>query len=370
MKKLLSVAGVACFITAMVACHKNNVSAPAGTATVSLPATTDRYYNDLSVANNTGINEKATLGRVLFYDGHLSVNNAISCGSCHKQALGFSDGLQFSTGFEGRITTRNSQSIANLGGTDTVFFNNFLANAGLPLFWDGRENVIKNLINRPITNHVEMGIDDASVLPAKLGALSYYPSLFMKAYGDNTITSDRISECVAAFVVSIQAHNTKFDKYKAGDHTVLNALEQEGLNLFTTKYNCDNCHRVLTDFYYSSGFVDIGLDETYVDLGNGAVTQDPNDYGKFGIPSLRNVALTAPYMHDGRFKTLDAVLNHYSHGINPTPNLDPLLQGTNGKARVMNITDQEKQALIAFLNTLTDYNMINDPKFSNPFKTN
>ena len=362
-------ASIAGFITFMISCHKSNIQAPAGTTTVDLPATTAKYYNSTTEGYNPGINDKATLGRVLFYDGHLSLNNAISCGSCHQQAMGFADGKRFSTGYEGRLTGRNSQSIANLKGTDTTFYSDFLAATNFPLFWDGRENIVKNLINRPITNHVEMGIDDPSVLPAKLASLSFYPPLFQKAYGDPNITTDRISECVAAFIVSIQAHNTKFDRYKAGDVTALNALETQGLNLFTTKYNCDNCHRVLTSNYYSSGFVDIGLDESYADKGNGNVTGNSYDYGKFGIPSLRNVALTGPYMHDGRFKTLNDVLEHYSHNIQNSPNLDILLKDGNDKARAMNISDQEKQALIAFLNTLTDYTMITDPKFSNPFKT-
>ena len=370
MRKLIYVASIAGFITFMISCHKSNIQAPAGTTTVELPATAARYYNAQTEGYNPGINDKATLGRVLFYDGHLSVNNVISCGSCHKQAMGFADGKQFSTGFEGRLTGRNSQSIANLKGSDTTFYTNFLSGTNFPLFWDGRENIVTNLVNRPITNHVEMGIDDASVLPGKLAALPFYPPLFQKAYGDATITSERISECVAAFLVSIQAHNTKFDRYKNGDMTALNALETQGLNLFTTKYNCDNCHRVMTNNYYSSGFVDIGLDETPSDKGNGNVTGNSFDDGKFGIPSLRNVALTGPYMHDGRFKTLNDVLNHYSHGIQNSPNLDVLLKSTDNKARAMDISEQEKQALIAFLNTLTDYSMISDPKFSNPFKTN
>lgn len=370
MRKLMFIATIAGFITFMISCHKSNVSAPAGITTLELPPTTARYYNTETENYNEGINDKATLGRVLFYDGHLSLNNAISCGSCHKQAMAFADGKQFSTGYEGRLTNRNAQSIANLKGRDTTFYSDFLSTSSFPLFWDGRETVVKNLINRPITNHVEMGISDPAVLPAKLAALPFYPPLFEKAYGDANITSDRISECVAAFIVSIQAHNTRFDKYKAGDRSALTALETQGLNVFTTKYNCDNCHRVLTDNYYSSGFVDIGLDENYPDKGNGNVTGNSRDDGKFGIPSLRNIALTAPYMHDGRFKTLDQVLEHYSHGIQNSANLDELLKDGSLKPRAMNITEQEKVALVAFLNTLTDYSMITDPKFSNPFKTN
>ncbi len=371
MKKVLSIVIIAGFIAAMVSCHKNT-DAPAGATKLVLPATTARYYNETTQYSNPSINEKATLGRVLFYDGHLSLNNAISCASCHKQELGFADNIRFSTGYEGRLTGRNSQSIANLSGQDTFFSNNFIANPSTPLFWDGRETSVKNLINRPITNHIEMGIADASVLPGKLSALPFYPPLFAKAYdGDSTITSDRISECVTAFLISIQAHNTKLDKYLAGDNTALNSMELQGMKLFTDKYNCEGCHRVMSGQYFMSGFIDIGLDENYTDIGNGAVTKNTSDYGKFAVPSLRNIALTAPYMHDGRFKTLDDVLNHYSHGIQNSPNLNEVLRDySTNQPRTMNITESDKKMLIAFLNSLTDYNMVSDPKFSNPFKTN
>jgi cytochrome c peroxidase len=143
--------------------------------------------------------------------------------------------------------------------------------------------------------------------------------------------------------------------------------------LFFTKYDCSSCHLSVTIpagygvFGMTSNFMNIGLDENYFDKGLGALTGNPNDDGKFKIPSLRNIALTAPYMHDGRFSTLSEVLDHYSHGIASSANLDERLKGSNNQPIQMNISEQEKAAVIAFLETLTDYSMIQDVRFSSPF---
>jgi cytochrome c peroxidase len=146
------------------------------------------------------------------------------------------------------------------------------------------------------------------------------------------------------------------------------AEELEGLSLFNTKYPCASCHNQSGGYMGGNSFRDIGLNADYTDLGRGAVTGQVTDNGKFKTPSLHNVALSAPYMHDGRFKTLEEVLDHYSHGIQATPNLDPFLLDNGGTVLKMNITEHDKKALIAFLNTFTDYKMVTDPKFSNPFK--
>ena len=268
---------------------------------------------DINTTNypDKSINQKATLGRVLFYDNHLSVNNAVSCGSCHKQAAGFADDAAFSVGFEGRLTGRNSKSIVNITG-DSLMFN--VGDPGLPLFWDGREDVLQNLIARPVTNHVEMGVSDYSTLTGKLAQLGYSSPLFMNAYGDSTITATRMSECVAIFVASIQSHNTRFDQFVPTNRffstvpqhpEVFSAQEYTGYNLFMNTYQCQNCHHIFSSTYSTDDFRDIGLDANYTDLGMGVITGNSTDNGKFRTPNLRNVALSAPYMHDGRFKTLD-----------------------------------------------------------------
>jgi cytochrome c peroxidase len=200
--------------------------------------------------------------------------------------------------------------------------------------------------------------------------LPYYAELFNDAYGSTDVDIDKISTALASFTGSIVSQNTRFDKFRMGVAT-LSGLELQGKNLFFTKYNCNSCHQseFLNGYEIGGGFVNIGLNADYIDNGLGTISGSTADNGKFKIPNLRNIALTAPYMHDGRFETLDEVLDHYSHGIANHPNLDGRLKSPNNNApMLMNIPEQEKGAIIAFLNTLTDYAMITDPKFSSPFK--
>jgi cytochrome c peroxidase len=367
MKKLIAITTLLAALTVAISCHKS-VVAPQGTTYLDLNTNNSYYFARSYGFSDTSTENKATLGRVLFYDGHLSLNNAISCASCHKQVTGFADNTAFSTGFEGRLTRRNSKGIHNLAGVDSVFFASNITTSSQPLFWDGRENNLVSLVNRPITNHVEMGISAPRTLPEKLAALSCYPPLFSKAYGDASITSARISECISIFMAAIRSSNSRFDQFQHGNTTILNSLEQQGYNLFFNKYNCNNCHHVVNNSYSFSDFHDIGLDKNYTDLGFGAAFSSSANNGKFRVPSLVNVALTAPYMHDGRFKTLSEVIDHYSQGIQNSPNLDPLLMAKDSTPMQMNISGQEKAALIAFLYTMTDYTTITDIKFSNPFK--
>jgi cytochrome c peroxidase len=365
MKKLFLLTGIVTVVAVAYSCKKTNNETTA--SYLDLPSTPYVYNN---ASGDPSFNSKASLGRVLFYDSHLSLNNAISCGSCHKQALGFADNAALSAGYEGRVTKRNSKSLSNLEGDDVSLFN--VAQPGATLFWDGREDILQNLIARPLTNHVEMGIEDPNTLPGKLAGVSYYGALFSQAYnGDSSLTFTRITECLSDFLISLQSHNTRFDKYlTTGNTSGFSAVEIEGMNLFVTKYNCASCHHIFSNTYsIEDAFKDIGVDATYTDLGRGAISSNPADNGKFHVPNLRNVVLSAPYMHDGRFATLDEVIDHYSQGIQNSPNLDTMLQNPSGGARQMNISAQEKTAIIAFLGTLTDYNMITDPKFSNPFKT-
>jgi cytochrome c peroxidase len=306
-------------------------------------------------------NPGTELGRVLFYDSHLSVNNAISCGSCHKQTLAFSDNVSLSRGFENIQTSRNAPPIQNLG-------NSFFGSS--ELFWDGRESFLQSMVLKPIVNHVEMGMNDMDDVVERVRNLPYYADLFEKAFGTPEVTADGIAFALASFTGSIFSFSTRFDRYMGGQESALSAIELQGKNLFFEKYNCNSCHQTQESNGYQigGGFVNIGLDVNYVDKGRGAFTHHAEDDGKFKIPNLRNIALTAPYMHDGRFATLDAVLEHYSHGIINHPNLDSRLKGTDGQGLQLNITNEEKTAIIAFLNALTDFQMITNPAYSNPFK--
>lgn len=311
------------------------------------------------------LSKNPDLGRVLFYDPQLSLNNTISCSSCHKQELAFADNVSFSVGFEDKLTVRNSMPIQNL----SIFSNS-------PLFWDGREHNLSSMVLRPIENHIEMGFEDISELEDKLSQISYYPELFQNKFGSTVIDKQKIGVALAEFLSSITSLNTKLDNSNNIGES-LNAIEQQGKELFTNVYNCNSCHQVQSpDGYLFAGvFANIGLEQEYSDNGLGEVVilgdsiNTSNANGKFKIPSLRNVALTAPYMHDGRFNTLEEVINFYNNGVNDHPNLDLRLRAFDGRVNRPQITEYEKKAIIAFLNTLTDYEMITNPVFSNPFET-
>lgn len=351
-----------------------------------------------------------TLGRVLFYDTRLSLNNSISCASCHKQTLAFSDNAALSRGFENRVTPRNSMAIQNiisdafqefvLPGIDSTHTDSTITvidpgvigyMPGVPvspdfvatptsLFWDGRESNLKLMVTRPIMNHIEMGIHDMDALAQKLNQIPEYKPLFQNAFGEQTVTAERISQGLSAFLLSIRSNQSKFDRAMLfrnnattfdlkpanglADNTPLvnlTAQEELGRQLFFNKFNCNNCHD-------ANGFADIGLDDSPKDMGLMETTHTEQHRGQFKIPSLRNVELTGPYMHDGRFKTLEEVIEHYSRGIKNSPNLDQRLKGLDGRPLKMNMTTGEVKAIAAFLTTLTDYQMISDQRFSNPFK--
>ncbi|MBK5279395.1 MAG: hypothetical protein JJE09_11095 [Bacteroidia bacterium] len=361
-------------------------------AKLELPETSFNY----NVVGAT--DQQVTLGRVLFYDPRLSVNNSVSCGSCHKQALAFSDNTQFSRGFENRVTARNSMPIQNiisfvfqptLGKTESdpvIPFDSIPNGQNQPagylpgvvsppdfflksssLFWDGRETELESMVTRPIMNHIEMGIHDLEMLAKKLSIIPEYQPLFIVAFGEEEITSRHLALGLSSFLLSIRSNQSKFDRVFNpninGVSTSLSTIEEQGRGLFFNKFNCNSCHEL-------NGFANIGLDAVAQDVGQSLVTGNPQDAGKFKIPSLRNVQLTGPYMHDGRFNTLEDVLDHYSTGIRNSTNLDFRLRGLDGKAKQLNISASEKKAIIAFLNTLTDYEMTTDPKLSNPFRAN
>jgi cytochrome c peroxidase len=291
-------------------------------------------------------NEGALLGRVLFYDKSLSRNNRISCGSCHVQSKGFADPVQFSSGHEFGQTTRNSMALSNLSLLNTYF-------------WDSRAKDLEAQVMMPVQNHVEMGIEWLEKLPPKLLQYDYYPPMFAAAFGDKEITEERIRFALAQFLRTMVSGQSKYDEGTTTDFANFNPLEKMGMELFTTwgsKAKCSSCHSSSNLFNNAWGMENIGLDENPTD-----------NYGNFKVPSLRNIAVTAPYMHDGRFQTLEEVIDHYDHGIKMTPNLSWALRDYNGPLQ-LNLSDLEKKALVAFLKTLTDEQYLTDPKFSDPFK--
>lgn len=348
---------------------------------LNLPATPYNYSNPVmpgylsSPAINGQINTPtdnpitdngATLGRVLFYDKNLSANNTISCASCHKQANAFADTGRLSIGFNGGLTGRNS-----MGLTDAKYYPNG------NFFWDQRAATLEIQTLMPVQDHVEMGMT-LSTLETKLRGLAYYPSLFTKAFGDSVITSDRVSKALAQFVRSIVSYQSKYD---AGRSTLpaapapapntafpnFTAQENRGKEIFLTGIGgCAACHG--SETFTAPLEKNNGLDAVTVDRGFGAIANNTNKDATFKSTSLRNIELTAPFMHDGRFKTLEEVVEHYNSGVKNHPNLSPQLRLPNGNVRLMNVSVADRAALVAFLKTLTDQSMITDVKYSNPFK--
>lgn len=309
--------------------------------------------------NNVITDNGATLGRVLFYDKKLSLNNTISCASCHIQANGFSDPNQFSTGFDGGMTGRNSMGLANARFYDNGRF-----------FWDERAVTLEAQTLMPIQDLVEMGMT-LSELESKLALEDYYTALFTNAFGDETITSQRIALALSQFIRSMVSYESKFDEGLSQTQNIeanfpnFTAAENRGKQLFmSNQTRCFDCHA--TNVFVGDQARNNGLDATITDEGVGGITGNNNQLGEFKSPSLRNIGLTGPYMHDGRFATLLEVIEHYDNGVQNNPNLDNrLTQGNN--VRRLNLSNADKQALVDFLNTLTDEEFIHDEKYGNPF---
>ncbi|WP_291967844.1 cytochrome-c peroxidase [Maribacter sp.] len=316
--------------------------------------------NEDNTPNNNEITDNgATLGRVLFYDKNLSLNNTVSCASCHIQQNGFSDPNALSTGFNGELTSRNSMGLAN-----ARFYENGR------FFWDESAETLEDQTLVPIQDLVEMGLTLAE-LEAKLAEQTYYAALFTNAFGDENITSNRVALALSQFIRSMVSYESKFDEGLAQAQDIednfpnFTISENRGKQLFmSNQTRCFDCHA--TNVFVGDDARNNGLDATITDLGVGGITGNNNELGEFKVPSLRNIALTAPYMHDGRFETLAEVIEHYNSGVQDNPNLDNrLTQGNN--VRRLNLSDTDKQALVDFLNTLTDNEFVNDEKYANPF---
>jgi cytochrome c peroxidase len=287
------------------------------------------------------------LGRKLFYDPRLSRDNTISCGSCHQQGSAFTHhGHDLSHGIDDRLGERNSPAIMNLAWQPYFF-------------WDGGIQLLDLQPIAPIENPVEMDAHLPTILD-KIRQVSEYPPLFEKAFGSSSITTDRFLKAISQFQVMCISSNSRFDKYERQETGgTLSADELAGLQIFRQK--CGSCHS--GTLFSNFSFKNNGLDTTFNrDKGIARISLNPNDNYKFRVPSLRNVALTAPYMHDGRFYTLEQVLNHYSDGVFDIPSLDPILK-QNGQRGIPLSTD-EKNKIITFLETLTDNDFLKDKKLS------
>ncbi len=315
--------------------------------------------------------ESVELGRRLFYDPRLSGTNTVSCSTCHLQGLAFTDGKRTAVGVTGQPLAFNSMSLANLMWGPRH------------LFWNGRAASLEEQALVPIQRPDEMA-QELDELVEELGQDDTYRALFDVAYGE--ISSETVAAALASFQRTLVSSNSRYDQFLRGE-IALNDREELGRKLFTAHpdvkasrrgANCIDCHsQFLTSGFNTrfDGFTNNGLDEEE-DLAAGLqeVTGRPEDRGKFKVPTLRNIALTAPYMHDGRFQSLEAVLDHYNDGIKKSSTLSPLIMEADNlhkesEDRIsLNLTNEERAAIIAFLETLTDREFVTSEKFSNPVK--
>jgi len=293
-----------------------------------------------SFENNELTKDKFELGRKLFYDGILSSDNTVSCGTCHSQVHGFADhNVNFSSGVNNLKGSRNSPAITNM-----IWSPSFM--------WDGGVNHIEVFSVAPITNPLEMNETMENVIN-KLNASASYRSAFKKAYRTETITDQLMLRALTSYMAMLVSSNSRYDQFRQGK-AIFTPQEVEGLQLFEQK--CASCHTAPLFTNYT--FQNNGLDSDFTDLGRGRITLDEADNGKFKVPSLRNVELTYPYMHDGRFWNLEQVLDHYDHGIKQSATL------SNQLSSGIPMTTEEKQKIILFLKTLTDYKVISEFKFA------
>lgn len=306
--------------------------------------------------------EGVKLGRMLFYEKALSLDGSISCGSCHQQEFAFTDPNRFSEGVDGSLGKRQAMSTFNTAWHTNEFF------------WDGRSHLLRDQSLKPIQDELEMKETLPNVI-AKLEEILGYKDQFTRAFGDDEISSERMSLAMEQFMNSIVSYRSKYDQFLDGSAT-LTESEERGRTLYFGEYNpafpdvsgadCAHCHggNNFDNNQYMNNGLDIEADQD--DIGREEVTGDPTDKAKFKVTSLRNIELTAPYMHDGRFKTLEEVVRHYNNGIKLSPTVDPALEYTTQTGLML--SEQDISDLVAFLKTLTDQELLNDERYSDPFE--
>ncbi len=325
----------------------------------------ERFPSMLIPIDNPLTVDGVELGRHLFYDPILSADSTMACAGCHFTALSFSDGKKVSTGIDGVAGQRSSMSLVNLGYVEKG------------LFWDGRVNTLEEQALEPVEDPVELH-DTWPNVEEKLRRHSEYPTMFRKAFGiadTEDITRDLAVKALAQFERILVSSNSEYDKVKLREEGVYDDSAERGFRMFfdhnqnqgqgLKDAECGHCHSDIlftNGEHFNNGLDSVGSLTEFVDLGQGAITQDTFDNGKFRVPTLRNIALTAPYMHDGRFQTLEEVVDFYNESPNHANG-----QNVDVNIRPLNLTDSQKQDLVNFLHTLTDTVFINNPAFQNPF---
>lgn len=312
--------------------------------------------------DNTLTKEGIELGRRLFYDKQLSKDESISCASCHEQKYAFADTNRFSIGVNGLKGGRQAMAIFNMAWNTNGYF------------WDGRAETLRQQSLMPIQDHLEMNLSISEVVK-RLSKDKDYIQDFNTVFENHKIDSVNLGLALEQFMFSIVSNGSKYDLMKAGE-VAFSEEENRGMHLFFGSFNantpqisgaeCFSCHggaNFGNDLYMNNG---LDSDADITDIGRQNVYDLPNLKGKFKVPSLRNIALTPPYMHDGRFKTLEEVINHYDHGVTYSSTVNPTLISIQNQG--LQLSEYDKKALIAFLNTLTDYELVTKEAYANPFE--
>lgn len=385
MKNFLLCLFALALISVLASCDKNTVDIHAPItvgysdveyADLSEVLDLPRQVDDYKGAPTFKLATQATLGRVLFYDNQLSEDFSVSCASCHKQEAAFADTEAFSTGIYQRLTDRNSIAL----GSFVSFASEYGGGSGgsssaRALFWDLRASSVHDQMIQTIANDKEMGMSMTDVV-YRLRGQRHYEILFEKAFLSPEITSDKVLDALTAYMQSMTADQSRFDNAKPGfgsnifdvisDFNQFSAQENRGKALFVE--NCTPCHMRSILSIHGMEAANNGLELESIDLGVASHTSLAQDIGVFKIPLLRNVALTGPYMHDGRFGSLEEVIDFYNEDIEAHPNLDmSLVDPDTGGPKRMNFDQEDKDALIAFLHTLTDMGELGTEKFSDPW---
>lgn len=311
----------------------------------------DKLISPIIPTNNPLTEEGVALGKKLFFDKILSADETKSCASCHNPKSAFTDNQQFSLGIDGELGFRNAMPLFNLAWNFDDRFN-----------WDGSAFGLENQAFEPVSNPIELHANWKNVAK-KMQNHPEYPNLFLRAFGTATIDSTLITKAIAQFERTFISGNSKFDQFLLGNET-LTPEEENGFNVFMdeAKGDCFHCHGSNNNpLWTDNQFHNNGLDSNFTDVGLGKITGDPADNGKFKSPSLRNLAFTAPYMHDGRFATLEEVINHYSEGLKPSATIDPLMKKIDKGG--VHLSTKDKTDLKAFLLSLTDLEFVNNTAF-------
>ena len=345
MKNFLFIIFSFVFLYACKVDPKINAPLPADNLAEIIPEGWPTPFYTFSV--NTISEEKFILGRSLFYETKLSKNDSISCATCHQQFVAFAHaGHKTSHGIREQLGNRNAPGIFN-----TTWHTSFMHDGGI--------NHLEVQPLGPISNPIEMDESIVNVI-AKLQASEKYKTMFKNAYGSEEVTSQKMLWAMAQFQGLMYSYNSKYDSYKGGNGTTqLSTEEARGYSLFQAK--CNSCHTepLFSDFNFRNN--GLAFDPFYKDSGRYRITNLASDIYKFKTPSLRNIVKTGPYMHDGRFTTLEQCLDHYTGGITNMTNIDPLLAGGT-----LGLSAQDKADIISFLHTLTDYKFLTDKRFADP----